>query len=84
MMKTNNISIVTLQGQLYSAICHIKVLSRAYDAMCGDEIDADEVNGLTEGFSEVVDKLQNVSRKLDEFKKPADLNVVTQVVRMRA
>ncbi len=84
MMKTSNISIVTLQGQLYSAICHIKVLSCAYDAMCGDEVDADEVNGLTEGFSEVVDKLQEVSRTLDEFKESADLNVVTQVVRTRA
>ncbi len=50
----------------------------------GGEIDADEVNGLTEGFSEVVDKLQAVSRKLDEFKEPADLNMVTQVVRMQA
>ena len=83
-MLINNTSIVTLQGQLYSAICHIKVLTRAYDAMCGDEIDADEVNGLTEGFSEVIDKLQEVSRKLDDFKEPVDLNVVTQVVRMRA
>ncbi len=52
--------------------------------MCGDEIDADEVNGLTEGFAEVVNRLQTVSRKLDEFKEPADLNVITQVVQMRA
>ena len=83
-MMVNNTSIVALQRQLYSTICRIKVLSRAYDAMCGDEIDADEVNGLTEGFSEVVDKLQEVSGKLDDFKEPVDLNVVTQVVRMRA
>lgn len=83
-MAVNNTSVVTLQRQLYSAICHIKVLSHAYDAMCRDEIDADEVNGLTEGFSEVVDKLQEVSRKLDDFKEPIGLNVVAQVVRMRA
>ncbi len=84
MTMVNNTSIVTLQGQLYSAICHIKVLLRVYDAMCGDEIDADEVTGLTEGFAEVVDRLQTVPRTLDKFKEPADLNMVTQIVQMRA
>ena len=83
-MAVNNTAFGALQDQLYSAICHIKVLSCAYDAMCGDEIDADEVNGLTEGFSEVIDKLQEVSRKLDEFKEPVDLNVVAEVDQMQA
>lgn len=53
-MAINNISILTLQNQLYSTMCQVKVLCRACDALCVEEVDPDEVNGLTEGFSDVV------------------------------
>lgn len=83
-MAVTNTSILSLQQQLYSTICQVKVLCRAFDAVCEDEIDADEVNGLTEGFSDIVSQLEDISGKLDVFKNPVDLQTVAKVVRMQA
>jgi hypothetical protein len=83
-MAVKNTSILSLQQQLYSTICQVKILCWAFDAVCEDEVDADEVNGLTEGFSDVVNQLEEISGKLDDFKEPVDLQVVTKVVRMQA
>jgi hypothetical protein len=83
-MAVKNTSILALQHQLYSTICQVKVLSRAFDAICEDEVDEDEVNGLTEGFSDVVDRLEDISRKLDDFKEPVDLNVVAKIAHLRS
>lgn len=83
-MAFSNTSILSLQRQLYSTICQVKILCRAFDAVCENEVDADEVNGLTEGFSDVVSQLEEVSGKLDNFKQPVDLQVVAKVVRMQA
>ena len=78
-MAVNKTSMVALQHQLYSAICQIKVLSRAFDAIWNGEVDEDEVNGFTEGFSEVVDKLVKISRQLDDFKDPGELTKLAKI-----
>jgi hypothetical protein len=83
-MSVKNTSIVVLQHQLYSTICQVKVLCRAFDAICEDEVDEDEVNGLTEGFSDVVEQLEELSKKLDDLKVPVDLRVVANVARLQA
>ncbi len=83
-MAVNNISILGVQHQLYSTICQAKVLIRAFDAICEDEVDEDEVNGLTEGFSDVVIQLESISQKLDDFRKPVDLKVVVKALQMQA
>lgn len=78
-MSVTNTPIVTLQHLLYSTICHIKVLSRAFDAIWDGEVDEEEANGFTEGFSEVVNKLKEISRQLDALKEPDDVNTVSKV-----
>ena len=78
-MFVNNTSIVTLQRQLYSTICQIKVLCRAFDAIWDGEVDEEEANGFTEGFSEIVDTLRDISRQLDKLKESDDLNMVSKV-----
>lgn len=83
-MAVNNLSIIGLQQQLYSAICQIKILSRAFDAIWDGEVDEDEANGFTEGFFDVVDQLEEISKQLDDFKEPVDLNVAAQIVQMQA
>lgn len=72
-------SILTLQHQLYSTTCQVKILCRAFDAICEDEVDEDEVNGLTEGLAAVVEHLEKISCQLDNFKEPVDLNIMAKV-----
>lgn len=38
-MAIKNTSILTLQHQLYSTICQVKILCRAFDAICENEVD---------------------------------------------
>lgn len=81
-MAIKNTSLNVLQHQVYSTICQVKVLSRAFDAICEDEVDEDEVNSLTEGLSGVVERLENVSQQLGELKQPVDLQVVARVAHL--
>ncbi len=78
-MTISNTGVLQLQAQLYSAICQVKILCRAFDAMSEEHEDEDEVNGLTEGLSDVVDQLEGVHNTLDAFKKPVALHVVANV-----
>lgn len=78
-MSVNNTSIVTLQRQLYSTICQLKVLCRAFDTIWDGEVDEEEANGFTEGFSDVVDTLKDISKTLDNLKEPVELNTVARV-----
>lgn len=81
-MKTHNTSVLEIQHQIYSTICQVKILCRAFDAICENEVDEDEVNGLTEGLTDVVNQLEDLSKKLDDFKEPIDLNVVAKVAQL--
>ena len=79
-MSVNQISIVALRRQLYSAICQTKVLCRAFDGIWNGEVDEDEANGFTEGFSHVVDTLKDIARTLDDLKDSGDLNTISRVM----
>lgn len=78
-MSIKTTSIVTLQRQLSSTVCQLKVLVRAFDAMWDGEVDEEEANGFTEGFSDVVDRLKDVSKTLDTLKESDDVNTVSKV-----
>lgn len=83
-MANQDIPVSAIQNRLYSAICQMKILSHAFDAVWIDGIGEDEANGFTEGFSEIVEQLEDVSERLVELKQPIEPTMLMKVVQLQA